>query len=143
MNQTLRPPFASAAALLAAFLATPATADEIPVTEYMKMVCAEAEKSFADQGGIKEPGKTTVLLYKYTFCPPNLTVTPGTTVRWVIVDKRTSHSIWLKEAGEPESPRIFNMESYEFTFAAPGKYPYICGPHWEQEKMIGHVTVIP
>lgn len=116
---------------------------EVPVDEDTKIVCVEAEQRFAEQGGKKEPGVVTVLMYKYRNCPPNVTVKAGTTVRWINVDKRTSHSVWLKEAGQPESPRMFNFETHEFPFSAPGKYPYLCGPHWDQEKMVGHVTVTP
>ena len=118
-------------------------AAQVPVDDDTKAICAEAETRFAEQGGKREPGKVTVLMYKYRFCPPNVTVKAGTTVRWINVDKRTSHSVWLKEAGKEESPRMFNFETYEFPFSTPGKYPYLCGPHWDQEKMIGHVTVTP
>lgn len=129
-------------AAIAVVFASSAAA-EVPVDEDTKAVCAEAETRFAEQGGKREPGKVTVLMYKYRFCPPNVTVKAGTTVRWINVDKRTSHSVWLKEAGKPESERMFNFETYEFPFSTPGKYPYLCGPHWDQEKMVGHVTVTP
>lgn len=120
-----------------------AYAQEVPVTDETIAVCAEAEQRFAEQGGAKEAGKVTVLMYKYRFCPPNLRIKVGTTVRWVNADKRTSHSVWFKDAGLAESVRLFNKESYEFTFATPGAYPYICGPHGIEEKMVGHVTVTP
>jgi plastocyanin len=129
-------------AAIAALVAS-GVAAEVPVDDDTKAVCAEAEQRFAEQGGKKDPGVVTVLMYKYRNCPPNVTVKAGTTVRWINVDKRTSHSVWLKDAGQPESPRMFNFETYEFPFTTPGKYPYLCGPHWEQEKMIGHVTVTP
>ncbi len=120
-----------------------AQAQEAAFDAETKAVCAEAEERFAAAGGKKEPGKTTVLMYKYRFCPPNVTVKAGTVVRWVNVDKRTSHNVWFKAAGKPEADRLFNMESHEIPFPDPGRYPYLCGPHWEQEKMIGHVTVTP
>ena len=128
---------------IAVAFASVAMAQEAPFDDEIKAVCAEAEERFAAAGGKKEPGKMTVLMYKYRFCPPNVTVKAGTTVRWINVDKRTSHSVWLKESGQPESDRMFNFETYEFPFTTPGKYPYLCGPHWDQEKMIGHVTVTP
>lgn len=130
-------------ALVLAAGASAVRTEEVPIDAETKAVCAEAEERFAAVGGMKAPGKVTVLMYKYRFCPPNVTVKAGTTVRWINVDKRTSHSVWLKEAGQPESPRMFNLESHEIPFAMPGKYPYLCGPHWEQEKMVGHVTVVP
>ena len=130
-------------AVIAAVFAAGAAAEEAPFDDEIKTVCAEAEERFAAGGGKKETGRVTVLMYKYRFCPPNVTVKAGTTLRWINVDKRTSHSVWLKEAGEPESDRMFNSETYEFQFIKPGKYPYICGPHGVEEKMVGHVTVTP
>lgn len=135
------PAFVIMGAILGA--ASWAQAQEAAVDAETKAVCAEAEERFAAAGGTKDPGKVTVLMYKYRFCPPNVTVKAGAAVRWVNVDKRTSHSVWFKEAGQAETERLFNMESHEISFAAPGKYPYLCGPHWDQEKMVGHVTVVP
>ena len=67
----------------------------------------------------------------------------GTTVRWVNVDKRTSHSVLLKDGSEPESDRIFPEEAVDLTFLTPGPQEYLCGPHWETQNMIGMVTVEP
>lgn len=113
------------------------------VTEELQATCAEADKRYNDvMGDIKaDPNVVTVKLYKYTFCPPNIKIKKGTTVRWVNVDKRTSHSVWLKQAGEAESERFFPEELWSYTFNDAGKFPYLCGPHWDQEKMYGHVTV--
>jgi plastocyanin len=122
-------------------MASEAHADDVPYTDDDKATCAEAETRFAADGGVREASKTTVLMYKYRFCPPNLTIRVGTTVRWVNVDRRTSHSVWFQAAGQPESDRLFNKEFYDFAFSAAGRFPYLCGPHGEQEKMVGHVTV--
>jgi len=89
------------------------------------------------------PGTVHVLMHKYTFCPPQLTVAKGTTVRFVNVDKRTSHSVWFKESGQAESDRLFPVEFWEETFLEPGRYPYLCGPHWEQNGMKGVINVTP
>ena len=86
-------------------------------------------------------GVTVVKMYKYNFCPAAVTVPAGTTVRWVNVDKRTSHSVMSPAAEMPESDRAFPEESVEFTFLAPGEQEYLCGPHWETQEMIGMVTV--
>jgi plastocyanin len=83
-----------------------------------------------------------VLLYKYTYCPATLTIRTGATVRWVNVDKRTSHSVWLKDAGISESERFFPEEQWEYTFTTVGRYPYLCGPHWESDAMKGILTVV-
>ncbi len=121
-------------------LAAPAWADETAE------LCVEAEERYVELFG--QPSSTVeeaevVLMYKYTFCPVELTVKPGTTVRWVNVDKRTSHSVLLKDGSEPESDRLFPEESVDLTFLAPGPQEYLCGPHWETQNMLGMVKVDP
>jgi plastocyanin len=107
-------------------------------------LCAEAEERYVSMFGApsaEADGVTVVKMYKYSFCPAAVSVPAGTTVRWVNVDKRTSHSVLSPAAGMPESDRAFPEESVEFTFLAPGDLEYLCGPHWETQKMIGMVTV--
>ncbi len=107
-------------------------------------ICAEAEERYVEMFGqpsSEAEGVTVVKMYKYNFCPAQLTVKPGTTVRWVNVDKRTSHSVLVKNSGEPESDRAFPEEAIEFTFLTAGDHEYLCGPHWETQNMIGMVTV--
>ena len=82
-------------------------------------------------------------MYKYTFCPLELAVPVGTKVRRINVDKRTSHSVWFKEAGQEESERLFPDEFVELTMDTPGRFNYICGPHGERNDMRGSVTVTP
>ncbi len=120
-------------------------ASEIEETPELLATCEKAEKRYqvVFPDAQEEDGVVVVKLYKYTFCPPNLTVKKGTTVRWINVDKRTSHSVWLKEAGLEESERFFPEEIWEHTFTEDGAYPYLCGPHWEKEGMIGFVKVEP
>ncbi len=107
-------------------------------------ICAEAEERYVDlfgQASAEAEGVTVVKMYKYNFCPAAITVPAGTTVRWVNVDKRTSHSVLSPQAEMPESDRAFPEESVEFTFLTPGDQEYLCGPHWETQEMIGMVTV--
>lgn len=108
--------------------------------------CAEAEKRYADQYGkpVKDEAVTTVLMYKHTFCPPAISVKQGTKVRFLNIDKRTSHSFWFKDAGRPESDRFFGGESIEMVIdLPPGEHTYLCGPHWQQEGMVGKMIVLP
>ena len=131
-----------AAIILSAAQALPVMAADTDPAE----VCAEAEERYVEVFGgpsAEAEGVTVVLMYKYNFCPAELTVPVGTTVRWVNVDKRTSHSVLVKDSGEPESERAFPDEAIEFTFEIPGPQDYICGPHWETQNMIGMVTVTP
>ena len=109
-------------------------------------ICAEAEARYVELFGhpsSEEEGVTVVTMYKYNFCPAEITVPVGTTVRWVNVDQRTSHSVIVKESGMPESDRAFPEESIEFTFLVAGPQDYLCGPHWKTQNMIGMVTVEP
>ena len=111
----------------------------------VEKICAQAEaryqKLFGDQP--LEDGVVVVKMYKYTFCPIDLEVKRGTTLRWINVDKRTSHSVWFKEQGQPESERLFPDEFVEMTMDEPGTFNYECGPHGEQEHMRATVTVVP
>jgi len=107
-------------------------------------LCLEAEQRYVDLFGkpsAEEMGVTVVLMYKYNFCPAAITVKPFTTVRWVNVDKRTSHSVLVPDSGQPESDRVFSEEIVEMTFLTAGDHKYLCGPHWETHDMIGMVTV--
>ena len=108
-------------------------------------ICAQAEERYQELYGDMEvpEGVVVIKMYKYTFCPPDLEVKAGTTLRWINVDKRTSHSVWFKENGEPESDRLFPDEFVEMTLDQPGEFNYICGPHHEQEGMRAAVTVNP
>jgi len=140
MRATRLPLLLAGAALLGTLaIGTPVQADE------KAELCAKAEARFKKLDGIElEPANTvTVLMYKYTFCPQEVEVKAGTTVRFLNVDKRTSHSVWFKEAGQDESERMFPEEGISITLKDAGTYPYLCGPHWEQEGMIGTIKVVP
>lgn len=109
-------------------------------------ICGKAEKRYQKLFGkaSSDEDVTIVMMHKYTFCPAQITVKRGTKVRFINVDKRTSHSVWFKEAEKPESDRLFGEEFTEIIFdGPPAIYPYLCGPHWESEGMIGTVTVTP
>ncbi len=108
-------------------------------------ICAKAEKRYQKLFGkpSSDEDVTIVTMHKYTFCPHELTVKKGTNVRWVNVDKRTSHSVWFKLAGKLESERLFSEEKVEVVFDMPaGDYPYLCGPHHKDEGMTGTITVV-
>ena len=90
----------------------------------------------------KDEPVTIVKMYKYTFCPIELKVKQGTTVRFVNVDKRTSHSVWFKEQGKDESDRLFSEESVEVKMDfPPGEVDYLCGPHFEKEGMKARIII--
>ena len=145
--QTLRNGVIGAFLITPAFLSpSPALAGsgEVEITPERTSICAKADKRYAKlYPDAKDDSSVVVKLYKYNFCPANVTVKPGTKVRWVNIDRRTSHSVWLKEAKMAESERFFPEETWEFTFVTPGTYPYLCGPHWKDEGMRGFVRVKP
>jgi plastocyanin len=107
-------------------------------------ICAEAEERYQKLFGkpSKDEPVTIVKMYKYTFCPTVLKVKQGTTVRWVNVDKRTSHSVWFKDQGQEESDRLFSEEHVEIKMDfPPGDLGYLCGPHWEKENMRARIII--
>lgn len=130
----------SLATTLLALAATPALGSEHDTAD----LCAEAEERYVDlfgQPSSEVDGVTVVKMYEYSFCPKQITIPAGTTVRWVNVDKRTSHSVLSPDAGIPETDRVFPEEHVEITFPVPGPVDYLCGPHWETRDMVGMVTV--
>jgi len=137
--------FAGLAALVLAVspVAAAAGGSDVEITDERRKICAKAEARFQKvyPDYKVEPGVTIVKLYKYNFCPANLSIKKGTKVRWLNVDRRTSHSVWMKDAGIAESERFFPEEMFEYTFQASGPYPYLCGPHWKDESMVGFVKV--
>lgn len=106
-------------------------------------VCEKAQLRYEEMKSSlpSDEGLTIVTLYKYNFCPKQVTVKKDSIVRFVNVDKRTSHSVWLKEDDQEESGRFFPEEFWDIKFEFVGKFPYLCGPHWEQKDMMGSVTV--
>lgn len=92
-------------------------------------------------GGLAVPAAADtveVVIQSYRFTPGEVTIRAGDVVRWVSREKRASHSVFFEAEGLPESERLFMDESWERRFAAPGDYPYRCGPHPE---MVGVVHV--
>lgn len=111
-----------------------------------RAICSEAEQRYREVFGKPsgEAGLPIIAMYKHTFCPNELVVKPGATVRFVNVDRRTSHSVWFKQAGREESERLFGEEHVDVTIdLPPGTHDYLCGPHWQQEGMVGKIVVRP
>ena len=122
---------------LAAF-AGPALAD--PEAER----CAEAAAAYkALTGKEAAADPNLVLMYKYRFCPVTVKVKRGATVRYINVDKRTSHSVWLKADGREESERVFQEGVIEVSTVglADGEHEVLCGPHWERDGMKAIIIV--
>jgi plastocyanin len=133
---------------LIAFTAAGATAQDVAppvVDERIEGICAEAEEQYVAMFGhpsAEEP-VAIVKMYRNVFCPVELEVEAGATVRWVNVERRTSHSVWFRALGLAESERLFPEEVVELTIETPGDHVYLCGPHWETHNMIGRLVVRP
>lgn len=81
-----------------------------------------------------------VTLTNYAFTPGDLTIEPGTTVRWV---NQTSvfHTITPDGHTEWTEGSVSEMgETFTHTFETEGTFPYYCSPH-RSLGMTGSVTV--
>lgn len=77
-----------------------------------------------------------IQIREYRYEPARLKIKQGDSVQWTNQEKRVSHSILFTGVGGFESERIFPGESWRRTFAAPGSYPYSCGPHPEMKGVV-------
>ena len=90
----------------------------------------------ADDGSKEDDKIVEISIVKYKFVPETVTITPGTTVRWINKEKRQYHSVWFEESGGEESDCMFPGDTLEMTFDETGKLPYRCGPHPEMTGTI-------
>jgi plastocyanin len=77
-----------------------------------------------------------VRIDNFTFSPPTLTVTAGTTVTWVNGDD-IPHTIAAKDRSL-RSKALDTDDRFSFTFTTPGEYDYFCSLH---PHMVGKVVV--
>jgi plastocyanin len=78
-----------------------------------------------------------ITIHEYTFSPPELTVTTGTTVTWMNLDQEP-HSVVEKDK-KFHSAALDTNDSYNFTFTTPGTYQYFCSLH---PQMTGTIIVV-
>jgi len=78
----------------------------------------------ADAIAADEP---TIAIEKFAFAPKEITVTPGSTVRWINHDE-TPHTISAPDK-RFVSPAMDTNDQYEYTFASEGDYSYFCTLH--------------
>ena len=82
-------------------------------------------------------GKTVeVAISNFTFTPNELTIGPGTTVKWVNHDD-IPHLV-AEKALAFKSQALDTNDSFSFTFTKPGDVEYFCVLH---PHMIGKITV--
>jgi len=78
-----------------------------------------------------------VVIGNFTFGPAALVVRPGTTVTWVNGDD-IPHTVVADDRKAFRSKVLDSDDSFSFTFATPGTYPYFCSIH---PHMTGKVVV--
>jgi plastocyanin len=81
-------------------------------------------------------GTQEVKIVNFTFDPPTITVSPGTTVKWTNQDTDT-HTV-LADDGSFDSGQMEQGASFSFTFSKAGTFSYKCGNH---PSMLGKVVV--
>jgi plastocyanin len=84
------------------------------------------------------PMEATVTLIDESFRPPALEVAVGARVTWENVDGDDDHTVTATD-GTFNSGVLAAGSAFEYTFDAPGTYPYFCAIHPEME---GTVTVV-
>jgi plastocyanin len=78
------------------------------------------------------PAANEVVMQGDVFTPGSLTVTAGTTVRWINRDNHL-HTVTAGAPGAPsglfDSGNIGANGDFTFTFSQAGTFPYFCGHH--------------
>ncbi len=80
---------------------------------------------------LAQDGATTevVTMQALEYTPSEITVAPGTTVRWVN-QEQADHTVTSDEPGGPlDSGVLDEGQSFEYTFETPGTFTYYCEIH--------------
>lgn len=77
----------------------------------------------------------------YQFIPAELTVSPGTTVRWENHERRQFHNVYFEQLGDEPRDYFWPGEYRERTFEEVGTFEYICEPHDHSHAMRGVIHV--
>ncbi|MGH7543848.1 MAG: plastocyanin/azurin family copper-binding protein [Gemmatimonadota bacterium] len=81
------------------------------------------------------------MLSSLRFDPDEVTITPGTTIRWVHAGPTIFHTVTPDGHAEwQEGSRSSAGTVLEHTFQSAGDFPYFCEPH-RSAGMVGRVTV--
>ncbi len=82
------------------------------------------------------PGTAEVAIAAFAFTPATIEIAAGQSVTWVNRDE-TPHQV-VSATKRFRSPGLDTAETFSFSFAEPGSYPYFCGLH---PRMVGTVVV--
>jgi amicyanin len=75
-----------------------------------------------------------VTIDNFTFGPRELTISVGTTVKWINHDDIPHNVVGKNQAFR--SKALDTDDSYSFTFASAGTYDYFCGLHPQMQGKI-------
>jgi plastocyanin len=78
-----------------------------------------------------------VKIDNFMFAPMDLTLAPGTTVRWINRDD-IPHTVVSEDKTTFKSKAMDTDESFSYTFRQPGTYTYFCSIH---PKMVAKIVV--
>jgi plastocyanin len=92
------------------------------------------EQRYADAD---EPAPVQVAIQNFAFSPAIVTVTTGTTVRWVNMDN-VDHTV-TSNGGIFDSGNLSPSNNFEVLFDTAGTYPYFCTLH---PAMTGQIVVV-
>jgi plastocyanin len=89
-----------------------------------------------DKSNPGPPPAVEVTIDNFTFAPAEITIAPGTTVRWVNHDD-IPHTV--VEAGKACKSKVLDTDdSFSMTFSSSGSFAYFCSLH---PHMTGKVIV--
>lgn len=90
-----------------------------------------------------QAGEAVVKVVGFDFAPKELTVTPGTIVRWTGLEGM--HSVVADDGSFHADDAAVNAGHFEKRFDAPGDYPYSCEYHGDKrgKGMSGVIHVAP
>jgi len=79
-------------------------------------------------------GTQEVKIANFTFNPPSLTISVGTTVKWTNEDS-AQHTATADD-GSFDSGQLSKGQSFTFTFTKEGTFTYICADHANMKATI-------
>jgi plastocyanin len=112
--------------------------NEMKKTGYILIAIAVAVVAGAGLSGAAAPAASDpqVKIDNFTFTPPAITVSAGTTVHWVNHDD-IPHTV-VSDDKSFKSKTLDTNDEFTLTFTKPGTYSYFCSIH---PKMTGKVVV--
>jgi plastocyanin len=85
------------------------------------------------------PTQQTVTLADFAFTPPEITISPGTTITWNQAQDGVRHTS-TSDTGVWDSGLMTTGQSFSFTFTTVGDFAYHCEVHPARMKAVVHVT---